>query len=97
MSATGQSVDPHSECYVDGNSLTARCQPADAQHASALSNILPQLRAERGRTRADLAARLKVSRQSIDAIETERRRLRNRRLVLDADRADLSSASEGVI
>ena len=38
----------------------------------AVKNLLPQLRAQRGWTQADLAARLKVSRQSINAIETER-------------------------
>jgi putative transcriptional regulator len=37
-----------------------------------MKNILPQLRAERGWTQADLAARLKVSRQTVNAIETER-------------------------
>lgn len=37
-----------------------------------MKNTLPQLRAERGWTQADLAARLKVSRQSVNAIETER-------------------------
>jgi putative transcriptional regulator len=37
-----------------------------------MKNTVPQLRAERGWTQADLAARLKVSRQSINAIETER-------------------------
>jgi putative transcriptional regulator len=37
-----------------------------------LKNILRQLRAERGWTQADLAARLKVSRQTVNAIETER-------------------------
>jgi putative transcriptional regulator len=37
-----------------------------------LKNILKDLRAERGWTQADLAARLKVSRQTINAIETER-------------------------
>jgi putative transcriptional regulator len=37
-----------------------------------MKNILPQLRAERRWTQADLAARLKVSRQTINAIETER-------------------------
>jgi putative transcriptional regulator len=37
-----------------------------------MRNILPQLRTERGWTQADLAARLKVSRQTINAIETER-------------------------
>lgn len=35
-------------------------------------NILPELRAERGWTQAELAARLKVSRQTVNAIETER-------------------------
>jgi len=37
-----------------------------------VKNNLPELRAQRGWTQADLAARLKVSRQSINAIETER-------------------------
>jgi putative transcriptional regulator len=37
-----------------------------------MKNILPQLRAERTWTQADLAARLKVSRQTVNAIETER-------------------------
>jgi putative transcriptional regulator len=37
-----------------------------------MKNILPQLRAERRWTQADLAARLKVSRQTVNAIETER-------------------------
>ena len=37
-----------------------------------MKNTLPELRAQRGWTQADLAARLKVSRQSINAIETER-------------------------
>jgi putative transcriptional regulator len=37
-----------------------------------VKNILRELRAERGWTQADLAARLKVSRQTINAIETER-------------------------
>lgn len=37
-----------------------------------MKNQLPQLRAQRGWTQADLASRLKVSRQSINAIETER-------------------------
>ena len=37
-----------------------------------MKNQLPQLRAERGWTQADLATRLKVSRQSVNAIETER-------------------------
>lgn len=37
-----------------------------------MKNLLPQLRAQRGWTQADLAGRLKVSRQSINAIETER-------------------------
>ena len=33
---------------------------------------LPELRAERGWTQADLAAKLHVSRQTVNAIETER-------------------------
>jgi putative transcriptional regulator len=37
-----------------------------------LKNNLPELRAQRGWTQAELAARLKVSRQSVNAIETER-------------------------
>jgi putative transcriptional regulator len=37
-----------------------------------MRNILPQLRTERGWTQAELAARLKVSRQTVNAIETER-------------------------
>jgi putative transcriptional regulator len=37
-----------------------------------MKNTLPQLRAERGWTQADLAEALKVSRQTVNAIETER-------------------------
>lgn len=37
-----------------------------------MKNILPELRARRGWTQVDLAARLKVSRQTIIAIETGR-------------------------
>jgi putative transcriptional regulator len=37
-----------------------------------VKNILPELRARRGWTQVDLAARLKVSRQTIIAIETGR-------------------------
>ncbi len=37
-----------------------------------MKNILPELRAERGWTQAELANRLEVSRQTINAIETER-------------------------
>ncbi len=37
-----------------------------------MKNILPDLRAERGWTQAELAARLGVSRQTIIAIETGR-------------------------
>jgi len=37
-----------------------------------MKNNLPELRAQRGWTQADLAAKLKVSRQSVNAIETER-------------------------
>jgi putative transcriptional regulator len=40
--------------------------------AVAMKNILPELRAEQGWTQAELAARLKVSRQTVNAIETER-------------------------
>ena len=37
-----------------------------------MKNNLPELRAQRGWTQAELATRLKVSRQSVNAIETER-------------------------
>lgn len=37
-----------------------------------MKTILPQLRAERGWTQAELAARLRVSRQTVIAIETGR-------------------------
>jgi putative transcriptional regulator len=37
-----------------------------------MKNILPDLRAQRGWTQAELADRLEVSRQTINAIETER-------------------------
>jgi putative transcriptional regulator len=37
-----------------------------------MKNILPELRAQRGWTQAELADRLEVSRQTINAIETER-------------------------
>ena len=37
-----------------------------------MKNILPQLRAERGWTQGDLAERLSVSRQTINAVETGR-------------------------
>lgn len=37
-----------------------------------MKNFLPELRAQRGWTQGELAARLKVSRQSVNAIETER-------------------------
>ena len=37
-----------------------------------MKNVLPQLRTEQGWTQGDLAARLGVSRQSVNAIETER-------------------------
>jgi putative transcriptional regulator len=37
-----------------------------------MKSNLPQLRAERGWTQEALAARLKVSRQTVNAIETER-------------------------
>lgn len=37
-----------------------------------MENRLPLLRAERGWSQADLAARLEVSRQSVNAIETGR-------------------------
>jgi putative transcriptional regulator len=37
-----------------------------------MKNVLPELRAQRRWTQGELAARLKVSRQSVNAIETER-------------------------
>jgi putative transcriptional regulator len=37
-----------------------------------MKNSLSELRAERGWTQADLATRLNVSRQTVNAIETER-------------------------
>ena len=37
-----------------------------------MRNVLKQLRAERGMTQADLAERLNVSRQTVNAIETGR-------------------------
>ena len=37
-----------------------------------MKNCLPQLRAQRGWTQSDLAERLKVSRQTVNAVETER-------------------------
>jgi len=37
-----------------------------------MKNVLKELRAERGMTQADLADRLNVSRQTVNAIETER-------------------------
>jgi putative transcriptional regulator len=37
-----------------------------------MKNVLPALRATRGWTQAELADRLEVSRQTINAIETER-------------------------
>jgi putative transcriptional regulator len=37
-----------------------------------MKNILPELRAGRGWTQAELAERLEVSRQTVNAIETER-------------------------
>jgi putative transcriptional regulator len=37
-----------------------------------MRNILARLRAERGWTQADLAAQLHVSRQTVNAVETER-------------------------
>jgi putative transcriptional regulator len=40
--------------------------------AHAVKNALRRLRGERGMTQADLAGRLNVSRQTVNAIETER-------------------------
>jgi putative transcriptional regulator len=37
-----------------------------------MKNTLPELRAERGWTQSELANRLSVSRQTVNAIETER-------------------------
>jgi putative transcriptional regulator len=49
-----------------------RCPDALDYVSVAMRNLLPQLRAQREWTQADLATRLKVSRQSVNAIETER-------------------------
>jgi putative transcriptional regulator len=51
-----------------------RLQSRDAvhHHSIAMKNSLPELRAERGWTQGELASRLKVSRQTVNAIETER-------------------------
>jgi putative transcriptional regulator len=40
--------------------------------ALTMKNILPDLRSQNGWTQSDLATRLKVSRQTVNAIETER-------------------------
>jgi putative transcriptional regulator len=37
-----------------------------------MKNILPELRAQRGWTQGELAARLSVSRQTVNAVETGR-------------------------
>ena len=37
-----------------------------------MNNILPELRTKRGWTQSDLAAQLRVSRQTINALETGR-------------------------
>jgi len=37
-----------------------------------MKNILPELRAQRGWTQNELAERLSVSRQTVNAVETER-------------------------
>jgi putative transcriptional regulator len=37
-----------------------------------MKNILPELRAQRGWTQSELAERLSVSRQTVNAVETER-------------------------
>lgn len=37
-----------------------------------MKNMLPELRAQRGWTQGDLAERLSVSRQTVNAVETER-------------------------
>jgi len=37
-----------------------------------MKNILPELRAQRGWTQSDLAERLSVSRQTVNAVETQR-------------------------
>jgi putative transcriptional regulator len=51
-----------------------RLQSVDAvrDHSLTMRNNLPDLRAERGWTQGELAERLKVSRQTVNAIETER-------------------------
>src|ERR1700730_19476147 len=51
-----------------------RVQSPDGVRDNSLTmkNILPELRAERGWTQGELATKLKVSRQTVNAIETER-------------------------
>ena len=51
-----------------------RVQRADAlhDHAVAVKNVVPELRAQRGWTQSELATRLSVSRQTVNAVETER-------------------------
>jgi putative transcriptional regulator len=44
----------------------------DLDPLPAVKNRLPELRADRGWSQSDLAARVNVSRQTINAIETER-------------------------
>jgi putative transcriptional regulator len=55
------------------HSLVGFC-PADAQtHRNRqMKNLVPDLRAERGWTQGDLAKQLRVSRQTVNAIETGR-------------------------
>jgi len=48
-------------------SANAVCDPSVA-----MKNILPELRAQRGWTQSDLAERLSVSRQTVNAVETQR-------------------------
>ena len=49
-------------------------QSADAVRDTsvAMKNILPELRAQRGWSQSELAERLGVSRQTVNAVETER-------------------------
>ena len=80
-------------------------QPADGRHGGRLpmNNRLKVLRAERDWSQSDLAERLEVSRQSVNAIETGKYdpslplAFRIAELFDLADRGDLPSADQGLI
>jgi putative transcriptional regulator len=62
------------EHAVDQPARVEHLQPADAvrDRPVAMRNTLPELRAQRGWTQGELAERLGVSRQTVNAVETER-------------------------